>query len=133
MIHIKEAKSSWKVIQMDWVTALPPSGEISYNACLVIVERYRKTQILLPCHQDDTSIDTALPLWNTVIYHVGIFNPIISDRDPKLKSALWTNIHRLFGTKLSLYTAYHPQADGLTESFIPTLEDIIRRFCAYGL
>ncbi|MBW0499183.1 hypothetical protein O181_038898 [Austropuccinia psidii MF-1] len=118
---------------MDWVTELAPSGEISYNYCFVIVDRYRKTSILLPCHQDDTSMDTDLPLWNTVIYHIGIFNQIISDRDPNLKSELWTNIHRFFGPKQSFYTAYHPQTDGLTERFIQTLEDMIRRFCAYGL
>ncbi|MBW0588977.1 hypothetical protein O181_128692 [Austropuccinia psidii MF-1] len=38
MIHIKEQKSPWEVVHMDWVTALPPSGDRSYNACLVIVE-----------------------------------------------------------------------------------------------
>ncbi|MBW0538807.1 hypothetical protein O181_078522 [Austropuccinia psidii MF-1] len=34
---------------------------------------------------------------------------------------------------LSFSTAYHPQTDGLADRIIPTLEDIIRRFCAYGL
>ncbi|MBW0577350.1 hypothetical protein O181_117065, partial [Austropuccinia psidii MF-1] len=58
---------------------------------------------------------------------------IISDRDPKFTSALWTNLHRFFGTKLSFSTAYHPQTDGLAERMIQTLEDIIRRFCAYWL
>ncbi|MBW0511616.1 hypothetical protein O181_051331 [Austropuccinia psidii MF-1] len=68
---------------MDWVTALPPSGDKNYNGYLVIVDRYSKTSILLPCHKDDT--------------------------------------------------AYHPQTDGLAERMIQTLEDIIRRLCAYGL
>ncbi|MBW0466591.1 hypothetical protein O181_006306 [Austropuccinia psidii MF-1] len=57
----------------------------------------------------------------------------MSDRDPKLTSALWTNLHRLFGPKLSFYTAYHLQTDGLEERMIQFLEDMIRRFCAYGL
>ncbi|MBW0567447.1 hypothetical protein O181_107162 [Austropuccinia psidii MF-1] len=57
----------------------------------------------------------------------------MSDRDPKFKSALWTNLHRFFGTKLSFSTEYHPQKDGLAERMIQTLEDMIRRFCAYGL
>ncbi|MBW0522623.1 hypothetical protein O181_062338 [Austropuccinia psidii MF-1] len=39
----------------------------------------------------------------------------------------------LFGTKLSFSTAYHPQTDGLAERMIQTLEEIISRFCAYGL
>ncbi|MBW0522062.1 hypothetical protein O181_061777 [Austropuccinia psidii MF-1] len=29
--------------------------------------------------------------------------------------------------------SYHPQTDGLAERMIQTLEDMIRRFCAYGL
>ncbi|MBW0560482.1 hypothetical protein O181_100197 [Austropuccinia psidii MF-1] len=78
-------------------------------------------------------MDTALLLWSRVIYHTGLFKNIISDRDPKFTSALWTNLHRLFGTKLSFSTEYHPQTDGLAEIMIQTSEDMIRRFYAYGL
>ncbi|MBW0564895.1 hypothetical protein O181_104610 [Austropuccinia psidii MF-1] len=79
---------------MDWVTALPPGGDRSYNACLVLVD---------------------------------------SDRDTNSTSVLWTNLHNLFGTKFSFSTAYHPQTLGLAERMIQTLEDMIRRFCAYEL
>ncbi|MBW0588993.1 hypothetical protein O181_128708 [Austropuccinia psidii MF-1] len=133
VIYIKEPKSPWEVVHMDWVTAIPPSGDKSYSAFLVIVDRYRKTPIFLPFHKDETAMDTALLLFSTVISHTGFFKNIISDRDPKFTSAQWTNIHRLFGTKLSFSTAYHPQTNGLTERITHTLEDIIRIFCAYGL
>ncbi|MBW0535496.1 hypothetical protein O181_075211 [Austropuccinia psidii MF-1] len=118
---------------MDWVTAVPPSGDKSYNSCLVILDRYSKTPIFLPCHKEDTAMDTDLLLWSRVISHTRLFKNIIIDRDPKFKSVLWTNLHRSFGTKLSFCTAYHPQTDGLAERMIQTLEDMIRRFCAYGL
>ncbi|MBW0502564.1 hypothetical protein O181_042279 [Austropuccinia psidii MF-1] len=118
---------------MDWATTLPPGGDRSYNACLVLVDRYRKTPMFLPCHKDDTAMDTAIMIWNKVISHTGLFQNIISDRDPKFTSALWTNFHNLFGTKLSFSTAYHPQTDGQAEIMIQTLEYMIRRFCAYGL
>ncbi|MBW0472858.1 hypothetical protein O181_012573 [Austropuccinia psidii MF-1] len=118
MIHIQEPKSPWEVVHMDRVTALPPSGDKSYNACLVIVDRYRKTPIFLPCNKDDTAMDTALLLWSRFILYTGLFKHIISDRDPKFTSALWTNNHRVFGTKLSFSTAYHPQIDGLAERMI---------------
>ncbi|MBW0489794.1 hypothetical protein O181_029509 [Austropuccinia psidii MF-1] len=110
---------------MDWVTALPPSGGISYNCCLVIVDRNRKTPIFLPFHKDNNAMDTALILWNSVFSHTGLFKNIISDRDPNLKSALWTNLHRFFGTKLSFSIAYHPQTDELEERIIQTLEEMI--------
>ncbi|MBW0541360.1 hypothetical protein O181_081075 [Austropuccinia psidii MF-1] len=81
---------------MDLVTALPPSGDKSYNSGLIIVDRYSKTRIFLPCHEDDTAMDTDLLLWSRVISNTGLFKNIISDRDPKFTSALWTNLHRLF-------------------------------------
>ncbi|MBW0478172.1 hypothetical protein O181_017887 [Austropuccinia psidii MF-1] len=82
---------------------------------LVIVDRYRKPPIFLPCHKDDTPMDTAI------------------DRDPKFTTALWTNLHNILGTKLPFSTDYHPQTDGLEERIIQTLEDMIRRACTYGL
>ncbi|MBW0550268.1 hypothetical protein O181_089983 [Austropuccinia psidii MF-1] len=133
MIHIQEPKSPLEVVHMDWVTALPPSGDKRYNACLVIVYRYSKTSIFLPCHKDETAMDTALLLWSRAISYTGLFKSIISDRNPKFTSELWTNLHRLFEIRLSFSTAYHPLTDGLAERMIQTLEDMIRRFCAYGL
>ncbi|MBW0510310.1 hypothetical protein O181_050025 [Austropuccinia psidii MF-1] len=118
---------------MDWVTGLPPGGDRSYNLCLVIVDRFSKTPIFLPCHKDDMAMDTALLIWNRLVSRTGILANIISDRDPKFTSALWTNIHQLFGTKLSFSTAYHPQTNGLAERMIQNLRDMVRRFCAYGL
>ncbi|MBW0460635.1 hypothetical protein O181_000350 [Austropuccinia psidii MF-1] len=78
-------------------------------------------------------MDTALLIWNRVVSWNAIFTNIISDRDPKFTSALWTNLHQLFETKLYFSTAYNPQTDGLSERMIQTLEDMVRRFCAYGL
>ncbi|MBW0515622.1 hypothetical protein O181_055337 [Austropuccinia psidii MF-1] len=78
-------------------------------------------------------MDTAIMTWNKFISHTGLFQNIISDRDSKFTSALWTNLHNPFGTKLLFSTAYHPQTNGLAQRMIQTLEDIIRRFCAYGL
>ncbi|MBW0590768.1 hypothetical protein O181_130483 [Austropuccinia psidii MF-1] len=125
MIQIQEPKSPWEIVHIDWVTALPPGGDRSYNACLVLVNRYRKAPMFLPCHKDDTAMDTVIMIWNKVISHTGLFQNIISDRDPKFTSALWT--------KLSFSTAYHPQTNGLAERMIRTLEDMIRIFCAYAL
>ncbi|MBW0573761.1 hypothetical protein O181_113476 [Austropuccinia psidii MF-1] len=133
LIKIQEPLRPWEIVKIHWVTGLPPGGDRIYNACLVIVDRFSKTPIFLPCHKDDTAIDTALLIWNRVVTCTGIFRNIISDRDPKFTSVLWTNIHQLFGTGLSFYTAYHQQTDGLAERMIKTLEDMVRTFCAYGL
>ncbi|MBW0589918.1 hypothetical protein O181_129633 [Austropuccinia psidii MF-1] len=79
------------------------------------------------------TMDTALLICNRVVLWTGIFTNIISDRDPKFTSALWANLHQLFGTNLSFSTACHPRTDCLAERMIQTLEDMVRRFCAHGL
>ncbi|MBW0516930.1 hypothetical protein O181_056645 [Austropuccinia psidii MF-1] len=94
---------------MDWVTALPPGGDRSYNACLVLVDRYGRNPMFLPFYKDDKAMDTAIMIWNE------------------------TNLDNMFGTKLSFSNAYHPRTDCLAERMIHTLEDTIRRFYAYGL
>ncbi|MBW0560718.1 hypothetical protein O181_100433 [Austropuccinia psidii MF-1] len=87
MIHIQEPTTPREVVHMDLVTALPPGGDNSYNACLVIADRYSKAPIFLPCHKDDTAMDTALLIWNRVISHAGLFQNIISER-PKIYISL---------------------------------------------
>ncbi|MBW0535105.1 hypothetical protein O181_074820 [Austropuccinia psidii MF-1] len=133
MIKIQEPSRPWEIVNMDWVTGLPPGGDRRYNACLVIVDRFSKTTTFLPCQKDDKAFDTRLLIWNRVISWTGIFTIILSDRDPKLISALWKNLHQLFGTNLSFSKAYHPKTDGLAESMIQTLEDMVRILCAYSL
>ncbi|MBW0551471.1 hypothetical protein O181_091186 [Austropuccinia psidii MF-1] len=118
---------------MDWVTGLPPGGDRSYNAFLVILDGFSRTPIFLPFHKDHTAVYKAFLICNRVVSWTGILTSIIIDRDPKSTSALPKNLHQLFGTKMSFSTAYHPQTDGLAERMIQTLEDMVRRLCAYGL
>ncbi|MBW0566089.1 hypothetical protein O181_105804 [Austropuccinia psidii MF-1] len=87
----------------------------------------------LPCHKEDTAMDTALLFWNNIMSTCGVPKIIISDRDPKLTSEFWTNLYDMLGTKLAFSIAYHPQTDGLDERMNKTMEDILRRFCAYGM
>ncbi|MBW0542089.1 hypothetical protein O181_081804 [Austropuccinia psidii MF-1] len=82
-ILIQEPKSPWEIVHIDWVTSLPPGGDRSYNACLVLVKRYSNAPMFLPCHKDDTAMDTAIMIWNKVISYTGLFQNIISYRDPK--------------------------------------------------
>ncbi|MBW0522289.1 hypothetical protein O181_062004 [Austropuccinia psidii MF-1] len=101
MIHNQELTLPWEVFPMDWVTELPPSVFKLYNSFSVILDRYSKSTILLPYHKNDTAMDTALLPWNRVISHTGLLKKIISDREPKLTSLVWTDLHILFWTKLS--------------------------------
>ncbi|MBW0539686.1 hypothetical protein O181_079401 [Austropuccinia psidii MF-1] len=132
MIKNQELRRPQEIFHMNWVTGLPPGVDRSYNSCLVIVDRFSKTEIFLPCHKDETDMDKALLIWNRVISWTSIFTNIISDRYLKFTSALLTNHHKLFATELSFSTAYHPYTDSLAGRMLQTLEDMMRRLCAYG-
>ncbi|MBW0465229.1 hypothetical protein O181_004944 [Austropuccinia psidii MF-1] len=95
---------------MDWVTGLVPVGKENFNAFLIIVDRFSKSVRFLPYPKVDTAMDTALVFWNNIISTCGVPKHI-----------------------LSFSTAYHPQTNGLAERMIQKMEDIIRRFCSYGM
>ncbi|MBW0585558.1 hypothetical protein O181_125273 [Austropuccinia psidii MF-1] len=66
-------------------------------------------------------------IWSKEISNTGLFQNIMSDKDPKFTS------DNLFGTQLSFSTANHPRTDGPEEIMIQTLEDIIGIFSSHGL
>ncbi|MBW0485096.1 hypothetical protein O181_024811 [Austropuccinia psidii MF-1] len=110
-----------------------PRGKENYNACLVRVDIFRKSVRCLPFHKEDKAMNTAFLFWNNILATSGAPKIIISDRDPKLTSEFWKKLYDILGTKLSFYTAYHPQPNGLAERMIQNVEDIIKRFCAYRM
>ncbi|MBW0502267.1 hypothetical protein O181_041982 [Austropuccinia psidii MF-1] len=118
---------------MDWVTALVPRGKENLNSFLVIADRYRKSVRCLPRNKEDKSMDTALLFRNNLISTCGVSKIIISDRYPKFTLEFRTIFYDMLGTKLEFSTAYHPQTNGLAEMMIQTMEDILRRFYAYGM
>ncbi|MBW0500176.1 hypothetical protein O181_039891 [Austropuccinia psidii MF-1] len=118
---------------MDWVTGLVPGGKENFNACFIIVDKFIKSVRCLPCHKEDTAMDTALLFWNNIISTCGVPKIILSDRDPRCTSEFWTNLYDMLGTKLAFSTAYHPQTDGLSERMVKTMKEIFIRFCAYGM
>ncbi|MBW0515356.1 hypothetical protein O181_055071 [Austropuccinia psidii MF-1] len=118
---------------MDWVAGLVPAGKENFNACLIIVDRFRKSMRSLPCHKEVTAIDTALLFCKNIITTCGVPRIIISDSDPKFTSEFWTNLFDILDTKLAFSTDYHSQTYVLAERMIQTMEEILRRFCAYGM
>ncbi|MBW0527950.1 hypothetical protein O181_067665 [Austropuccinia psidii MF-1] len=117
MGHMSEDRTKEKVASTAW-----------WSKC----KQYKSARCL-PCHKEDTALGTALFFWNNILSTCVVPKIIINDRDPKFKSEFWTNLYEILGIKLAFSTAYHPQTDGLAERMIQTMEDIIRRFCSYGM
>ncbi|MBW0470823.1 hypothetical protein O181_010538 [Austropuccinia psidii MF-1] len=78
-------------------------------------------------------MDTALLFWNNIISPCGVHKIIISDRGSKFTSEFWNNLYDIFRKKPAFYTDYYPQTDCLAKRMIQAMEDINRRFCAYGM
>ncbi|MBW0531064.1 hypothetical protein O181_070779 [Austropuccinia psidii MF-1] len=72
------------------ITGLVPGGKQNFNACLIIVDRFRNSMRCLPCHKKDTAMDTAPLFWSNIISTCGVPTMIISDRDPKFTSEFCT-------------------------------------------
>ncbi|MBW0527173.1 hypothetical protein O181_066888 [Austropuccinia psidii MF-1] len=80
--HTQEPENPWEIINMDWVTGPVPGGKENFNDFLIIVDSFSKSVRFLPCHKEDTAMDTALLFWNNIISTCGVPKIIIGDRDP---------------------------------------------------
>jgi transposase InsO family protein len=120
----------WDVVTMDLITQLPRTRN-GHDAIAVFVDKYSKM-----AHYASTTTTVSAPqlaslFWKEIVRHHGIPSAIISDRDPRFTSHFWRALWKQLGTKLSMSTAYHPQADGQTERQNRTLEDMLRAYVNY--
>ena len=122
-LRIPEQK--WTEISMDFVTGLPPT-RTNCKGVLVIVDRATKMVHLCALPSEVNAAKAAQLFWNTCGRLHGIPRAILSDRDPRFVSKFWQELWRIFGTKLRLSTAHHPQTDGQTEVTIRMVEQILR-------
>lgn len=107
------AERPWQHISMDFRSF--PVDKKGYDAALVIVDRFSKRPISVPCKKTATSGDVARMFIEHVYRHRGPPVTIVSDRGPQFVSAFWDEFCRILGVKLKLSTAYHAQTDGQTE------------------
>lgn len=129
--EIEVPRKPWDIVHMDFVTALPPARD-NINAVLLVTCRMTKCIVLVPTTSHATAVETAQHFYSYALPRIGLPRIIISDRDPKFESDFWQGLHGLFGTKLAMSTAHHPQTDGLAERAIGSLEEALRTFCAFG-
>ena len=112
---------------MDFVGELPESD--SYNAILVITDRFTKMQHYIPAKTSWTSEDVANAYLCDIWKLHGLPKHITSDRGPQFASAFSRALNDKLCIGLRLSTAHHPQTDGLSERAIQTLKQYLRIFC----
>jgi len=123
----------WKDIAMDFITDLPPSlfRRNAYDAILVVVDRYSKMAVFIPCTKDMDAVELAEALESNVIRYYGMFGSCVSDRGSLFTSGWWSTFCHYWDIKRRLSTAFHPQTDGATERLNQTLEIFLRSYVNY--
>jgi hypothetical protein len=145
---LPQPRGPWTDISMDFVVGLPESSQKarekgqesergkgrgrSYNAILVIVDRYTKAARYFKCRDTlDAAGLAEIIARKLVLRGAGVPESVVSDRGPQFTAKFWAALcyHLRIGRRLS--TAYHPQTDGQTERQNQTLEQYVRAYVNY--
>ena len=118
----------WAEIQLDFVGPLPMT-ERWHDAVMTVTDRSSKMVHLIPLgFQGSDAAVVARLLRDHVWKHHGMPTRIISDRDVRFTSKLWTELCELLHIDREMTTAYHPQANGGAERTNQTMEVFLRIF-----
>jgi hypothetical protein len=86
-----------------------------YNTALILVDRFGKRLISIPCKKTIDAKETA-QLYIQYPYRIyRLLQTIVSDCRLQFISAFWKEFTSILEIKLKLSTAYHLQTDGQTE------------------
>jgi hypothetical protein len=97
----------WESISMDFVGGLPMSRR-GHDYIYVVVDRFSKMCILMPCTKQVTTEQMAQLFFQNVWVHFGFPKSIISDRDSRFVGSFWSSLWALMDTKIKKSTAFHP-------------------------
>ncbi|SJL14660.1 uncharacterized protein ARMOST_18125 [Armillaria ostoyae] len=116
----------WTHISVDMVTGLPDSN--GHDALLVVVDRFSKAIILIPCNVELSAEGWARMLRDHVYARHGMPQVVISDRGPQFVSAFMKELYRMLDITQNASTAFHPQTDGQTERVNQEVEKYLQIF-----
>lgn len=117
----------WHTVSLDLITQLPTTTA-GHDAIVVMVDKFSKMVHYEATTTTCTAEQLAKIFLDRVVKYHGIPKAIISDRDPRFTSKLWTELWSYFKTQLKMSTAFHPQTDGQTERANKVLEDYLRHY-----
>jgi hypothetical protein len=92
---------------MDFMGGFPRTRK-GHDYLFVVVDRFSKMCILMPCKKTIKGQDATIMFFEKVWVHFGIPRSIISDRDTIFLSAFWTTLWEKMDTKLKRSTTFHP-------------------------
>eukprot|EP00253_Pinus_taeda_P029849 PITA_29849 len=103
-------------VSMEFVRGLPKSRK-GHDYLYVLVDRFSKMCILIPCNKQVTAKQTTKLFFQHVWVHFGLPTSIVSNRDSRFFGKFWSSLWELMDTRLKKSTTFHPQIDGQTERY----------------
>ena len=98
-------------VSMDFVGGLPKSRK-GHDYLYVIVDRFRKMCILIPCNKKIIAEQTTKLFFQHVWVHFWLPTSIVFDRDYRFVGKLLPSLWELMDTRLKKSIVFHPQTDG---------------------
>ena len=103
----------WEAVSMDFM-GLPQTLR-GHDSLFVVVDLFSMQLHLMPTTTTVDATGVAHLFLEGVFRHHGLPRSIVSDRDPRFVSEVWSQLWSALGTKLRMTVAHRPQADGATE------------------
>jgi len=97
----------WESASMDFVGGLPMSRK-GHDYLYVVVDRFSKMCVLIPCKKQVTVEQTSQMFFENVWVHFGLPTSIVSDRDSRFLGNFWSRLWELMDTRLKKSTTFHP-------------------------
>jgi len=118
----------WESVSMDFVGGLPKSRK-GHDYLYVIVDRFSKMCILIPCNKQITIEQIAKFFFQHVWVHFRLPTFIVSNRDSRFVGKFWLSLWELMDTRLKKSTTFHLQTDGQKEMVNRTVIQLLRGYC----
>ena len=118
----------WESISVDFVGGLPMSRK-GHDYLYVVVDRFNKMCILMPCVKQVTTENIAHMFFQNVWVHFGFPTSIISNRDSRFLGGFWSTLWGLMDKNLKKSIAFHPQTDGQTKVVNIIVVHLLQGYC----
>jgi len=125
LVPLPTPSGPWLDVTMDFTEMLESLG---YNYILVVVDRFSKEVVFVPCTKEETALTTAELFRDHVWCQHGLPSSVVSDRGSVFASNFLGELYRLLGVKRKMSTAFHPQTDGQTERLNHEINQYLRTY-----
>jgi hypothetical protein len=92
-----------------------PVDKKGYDIVFVIINRFSKQAISLPCYKIVTFEDMARLYISTIYRYKSPLKSIVLNRGPQFVSSFWKKFYYILDIKLKFSIVFHSQTDGQTE------------------